>query len=210
MYCKSFWVPQSRHDVSSGFVCDSEGRHWLVAACDPEQDFRGPVVSHGVNHSHSVACQNLLDWECKKRTYNSPRWYPIGNKLTTETKCVHVISLCALVMVLSDKYNNIIKIYQSHWGWIYRRGLWTCRCRKWLLRWRQTPQQNQRKTPRAPREEGWCPPGGTSWVGFPAHPERWPSIRSPSPLFIEWNVVVTSRKRYLILQQVLYWWFVSR
>lgn len=63
MYCNSFRVPQSCHNVTSGFVSYSEGYHRFIGTGGPKQDFGGPVISHGINRSYPVACQDLLDWE---------------------------------------------------------------------------------------------------------------------------------------------------
>lgn len=61
MYCNSFWIPQSCHNVSPRFVCDLKSHHRLVGACGPKQDIGGPIISHCINRSHSVSSQNLLD-----------------------------------------------------------------------------------------------------------------------------------------------------
>lgn len=87
MHCYSLWVSQSSHNVSSGFVCDFEGRHHPVGACSPKQNLGGPVVSHGINCSNSVACQNLLDWERTEKINKLRLW----TDLLWNTKCNAVI-----------------------------------------------------------------------------------------------------------------------
>lgn len=220
MHCNSFRILQSCHNVSPGFVCDSEGHHRFVAACGPKQDFGGPVISHTINTSNSGAWQNLLDWEWIKRI-NSDVLH-LG--FWKSNDCVMILSYgeqfnlqiqfaqhehFSLTSGLSDWTHygalqiNITKIHQCHWGLTCREALWTCRCRKGLLRSRQTPQQSQRKTPPALRGAEWCPLEGRSWVGFPAPPERWPTTRSLSPLFEEWVALVTSWKRYCLNNFIL-------
>lgn len=217
MHSNPLWVPQSSDNVSSRLVCDLEGHYCPVAACGPKQNVGGPVISHGIDRSHSVACQNLLNWEWIQ-TIQGGVTHRVKHILFSKTELTGKL-LSFLLMVLCSI--NVLNTYRCRWGLTCRSGLLICHCRKWPPPCRHTPLQSQKRMVQVQWGAGWCPPGGRSSAGFPGWRESWPPARSPSTLFTEWKpvcqdyvnlclVIIISFIIVVHLTMHFFFWYISK